>query len=248
MIKEINMYNLQIIEPDEWTVMREQADVLVHSKLLPKSVNTPEKALAIILKGRELGIPAWGALTTIRVIEGVPTVSPQLMVALIQRSGELEAMLVNGDAEQCAVTMQRKGQEPHSELFTMDDAVKQNLAKRQNWIKMPAIMLKWRAIAACARVVFPDVILGMYAPEEIAPDADVGDDGALIIETCPVVVTQSRLARTVVRSHPHGLGQGLVPPPCRRPQAPPDGGAHLATCVRSWVGHSFAWASAASSP
>ena len=193
--------------------MREQADVLVQSNLLPSSVNTPEKALAIILKGRELGIPAWAALTTIHVIDGVPTASPQLMVALIQRSGELADMTVDGDDESCAVTMQREGQQPHTEVFTMDDAVRQDLAQRKNWVKMPTVMLKWRAIAACARVVFPDVILGMYTPEEIAPGADVNEEGALLIETeSPNTAASGTHFRLEAGGHEQGNGHQASTP------------------------------------
>ena len=42
-------------------------------------------------------------------------------------------------------------------------------------------MLKWRAISACCRVLFPDVIQGLYTIEEISPDTQVDEEGALSI-------------------------------------------------------------------
>ena len=52
------------------------------------------------------------------------------------------------------------------------DAKTLGLAGKDNWKKQPATMLKWRAVSACARVVFPDVIQGMYTPEEIGQDTE----------------------------------------------------------------------------
>lgn len=41
----------------EWKMLKEQATMAVKSGFLPRAVDTPEKAIVIALKGRELGIP-----------------------------------------------------------------------------------------------------------------------------------------------------------------------------------------------
>lgn len=180
---------LQLRETDamaEWGVIREKAAILVKSKFLPKSIETPEQALAIILTGRELGIGDMQALNNINVIQGKPTVPPQLMLALINRTGQLEDMLITDDGQCCAVTMKRRGRQPHSEAFSMKDAALMktteyiggekktiSLSEKYNWKQQPAVMRKWRAVAACARVVFPDVILGLYTPDEMGATMDV---------------------------------------------------------------------------
>ena len=51
------------------------------------------------------------------------------------------------------------------------------LAGKDNYKKQAATMYKWRAIAACARAVFADVILGLYTPDEMG--ADVNEDGEI---------------------------------------------------------------------
>ena len=191
---------LQLRETDtmaEWGVMREQAVMLVKSKFLPKSIETPEQALAIILTGRELGIGIMQALNNINVISGKPTVPPQLMLALINRTGALEGLSIDDDGQSCTVTMKRRGREPHSESFSMKDAAlmktteyingnKQtiSLSEKYNWKQQPAVMRKWRAVAACARVVFPDVILGLYTPDEMGAHTDV--ETGEVIEVAPV--------------------------------------------------------------
>lgn len=168
---------LAVIQAAEWEILTAQAKALVQSGFLPKAIDTPQKAVAIIMLGRELGIAPWASMSSINVIQGKPSVSPQLMLALINRSGQLEDMLVDGDERQCSVTMKRKGRAPHTESFSIDEARKMNVTGKPTWQSIPGTMLKWRAVAACARVVFPDVILGLYTPDEMGADVAVDETG-----------------------------------------------------------------------
>ena len=98
--------NLSAMSPsaDEWKIITDQARMLVGTNFLPQSIKTPEQAVAIILQGRELGIPTMAALGTINVIQGKPTISPQLMLALINRSGQLENFSIENDKQTNAAT------------------------------------------------------------------------------------------------------------------------------------------------
>jgi len=167
------------------------AQVLVKSGMLPRSVESTEAAVAIMLKGRELGIGPMHAFDSITVIQGKPGASPQLMIALINRSGFCEQMDISDDGNAAVVTMKRRGRAPHTERFGMDDAelfmtsewinkVKREipLSQKHNWKSQPKTMRKWRAVAACARIVFPDVIAGMYTPDELGAMTD--QDGKAI--------------------------------------------------------------------
>jgi hypothetical protein len=151
-----------------------------------------------MLTAHELGIPEMEALRSINVIQGKPTVSPQLMLALINRSGQLEDMKIADDGRTCVVTMKRKGRQPHGEAFGVDDADRMmttegygdnkkqiKLSEKYNWKQMPKIMRKWRAVAACARVVFPDVITGLYTPEEMGSDVSYDEEETATIEVLP---------------------------------------------------------------
>lgn len=164
----------------EFDTMREQANTLVKTGFLPVSIKTAEQALAIILTGRELGVPAMTALNGINVIQGKPTVSPQLMLGLIGRSGLLEDIKINTSEEGASVMMKRRGRTAHTEIFGFDEAKAMGLLSKDNYRKQAGTMYKWRAVSACARVVFPDVLLGLYTHEEIAPDAIVNEDGELM--------------------------------------------------------------------
>jgi RecT family len=172
----------------EWTTLREQATLLLKSGFLPSTITRPEQAVAIAMLARELDVPLWAGFATINVIQGKPTVSPQLMLGLIYRSGVCERIAITEETEvRCTVAMKRKGQAAHSETFTLEDAKKLGLVGKDNWNKQPKIMLRWRAVAACARVVFPDIILGLYLLDEMRPDAGMADDLPVTVESQTVM-------------------------------------------------------------
>jgi hypothetical protein len=177
-IQKLEIPKVNTPDASEFGVMRETATMLVKTGFLPQSINTPEKAIAIILTGRELGIGTMAALNTINVISGKPTVSPQLMLALIERSGQLEDIQIVNEDSHVRCTMKRRGRSPHTEFFGDAEATAMQLKGKDNYKKQAFTMYKWRAVAACARVVFPDVISGLYTPDEMG--ADVTEDGELL--------------------------------------------------------------------
>lgn len=156
----------------------QMSDMLVKSGMIPPTVKTKEAAAAIILKGRELGIPTMEAFSLINVISGKPTISPQGMIALARRTGQLQDITITDETDTAVVTVTRKGQTPFTTRFSARDAVAMGLANKDNWQKQPKVMRQWRAISANFRITFPDVIGGMYMPEELG--ADVNDEGEVI--------------------------------------------------------------------
>jgi hypothetical protein len=168
----------------EFTVMRDTAGMLVKTGFLPQSIKTAEQAMAIILTGRELGIGMMAALNSINVVQGKPTISPQLMLALIERSGQLEDIQIqphDGNSMRC--TMKRKGRTEHTEYFGETEARALGLLGKDNYKKQAFTMYRWRAVAACARVIFADVILGLYTPDEMG--ANVDDEGEIVLPDNP---------------------------------------------------------------
>ncbi|WP_412027879.1 hypothetical protein [Deinococcus yunweiensis] len=161
--------------------LRDFGGMLVSSGMLPSSIRTPEAAVTIIVKGMELGLPPMAALNGITVIQGKPTVSPQLMLSLINRSGQLENIEIETGKDGATVTMKRRGRTPFTAKFGPTEAQAMGLNTKDNYKKQPAVMYQWRAVAACARVVFPDVIDGMYTPEELGADVQVDEDGAMTV-------------------------------------------------------------------
>jgi hypothetical protein len=163
-------------------MLREQATVLVKTHFLPKGVDTPEKAIAIMLKGRELGVPPMYALSNISVINGKPTAGAELMLALIYRDhGDDAVRITESTPSCCTVAYRRKGWPRHETFsFTIDDAERADLLGKDNWRHYPSAMLRARCISAVARLAFPDTIGGLYTPEELGVQVTVNADDAVI--------------------------------------------------------------------
>ena len=175
---------LVLAEPQEpvsmelFTLLREQATTLIKTGFLPAHLKTPEQAVAVVLIGRELGVPMMQALRKIFVIQGTPALASELMLALAERTRKIEDLRIEDDGMTCTVTVKRKGRKsPVTTAFSGADAAKMGLAEKDNWKKQPAVMRRWRAIAANLRLSFPDAIGGMYSVEEVAPDLAVDATG-----------------------------------------------------------------------
>lgn len=164
----------------EWAMIKEQATLLVKSKLLPTAIDTPEKAIAIALKGRELGIPLMQAFGHIHVVQGKPSISAELMLSLIYRNchGAVVNYIETTD-KSCEIEACRPGGKPAKFRFTWADAEKAKLTCKDSWKNYPAAMLRARTISIVARAMFPDAIMGCsYTPEELG--AEVDDEGEVI--------------------------------------------------------------------
>lgn len=155
--------------------MLRQAELFVKSGFFPKHVDTKEKALVIMMKGRELGLPFTESLSKISVIQGVATTKVETLLGLARRTGQMEdfkqRFFPNEVSPQyCEVTIKRKGQSPHTCRFGDEEIKAMGLEGRDNYRKQKATMISWRAISKNLRVTFPDAIGGLYLEEEIAND------------------------------------------------------------------------------
>ncbi len=113
---------MTLFDPARFGTLKQMASILVKSGFLPRAIKTDEQVLTILIKGWELGLPPMEAVTGIAVIDGKPAVSPQLMLALINRSGQLRDLVIDGDDAKCTVTMTRRGRRAHTETFSIADA------------------------------------------------------------------------------------------------------------------------------
>ena len=157
-------------EPGSITEAFHLAGILVKSRLLPDSVQSPEAAFAIIATGRELGLTAMQSLRSIHVIKGKTILSADLVAALVKSRRDVCAyfMLVESTTERATYKTQRVGEpEATSLTFTFEDAKRAQVTGNPNWTKFPAAMLRARAITALARAVYPDLAMGIYDPDEL---------------------------------------------------------------------------------
>jgi hypothetical protein len=160
------------------------ASTLVKSGLLPSAIKSPEAALVIILTGRELGLAPLQALRSISVVEGKPTLSADLLLALAYKSGLCTGYeILELTDEKCVVQISRNGQVKPPYSYTIEEARKAGLANRPNWQRHTKAMLRARATSAACRAYFPDVVLGLYTPDELE------DLSPVVSEAAPVVIT-----------------------------------------------------------
>lgn len=171
----------------EWTCMREQADLLVKTGFLPAGVKAPEQAIAIMLKGRELTIPPMEALSQLYVVQGKVTLQAQLMLGLIRRSNRYGYKILESSNSRCIVEMwpYAHPEEKFTSTFTIQDAKTAGLANKAIWTQYPAQMLRARAISAAARVVCPEIIGGLYTPEELGAEVAINAEGEVEVVDAP---------------------------------------------------------------
>jgi hypothetical protein len=173
----------------ELQVLKNEAQVALESKMLPASIQTWQQAVTIAMKGRELGIPLMQSLSHIHVVNGKPSCSSELMLALIFKNCPTAIIdYVSSNEKVCEIQARRsKEYPPQTFKFSLDDAVRVGgLLTKQTWKSYPQAMLRARAISMMSRALFPDAISGMsYTPEELGAEvvpAEAIEDGVIVEE------------------------------------------------------------------
>jgi hypothetical protein len=110
-------------------------------------------------------------LQTYHLIEGHLTMRADAMLAAFRKAGGEFTWIKDGkDGQSAAIKLKFAGNEYVSE-FTFADAEKALLVKKDkpnsNWMKTPANMLRARAVSDGVRMLAPEVVCGIYTPEEM---------------------------------------------------------------------------------
>ena len=201
----MNVTTGEMMQTNTWETMKEQASMLVKSGFLPPALNTPEKVIAVALKGKELGVPMMEAISSINIIQGKPSISPQLMLALARRTGELESFACPTNEQGATCTVKRRGQPEHTNHFGPKEALALGLSGKDNYKKQASVMYQWRAIAANLRVTFSDAVCGMYTPEEMGAEVNVNDDGSIEVKTERPTIQMPRAKSVVLEDRKSGV-------------------------------------------
>lgn len=147
----------------------------------------PEEAAFLLMTGRELGLSPMQSLRGIYVVSGKPVLSADLMVAAVRRSGLCESWrVVESTPQRCEIETLRKGETvPARRVWTMDDAKRAGLTGKGTWAAYPAAMLRHRCAADLARQEYPDVLLGLYDPDEM----DASPAQPAVVESVPTLAS-----------------------------------------------------------
>ena len=148
------------------------AEVMAKSGLLPKALDTKEKVFIALQWGVELGLTPMAAATNIAVINGKPTLSADIMHAIVRNNPEYAGAEWKKQDEQAAEVLVKRKNANMTETFRgyydIEMAKRANLLSKENWRAYPARMLKHRALSFALRGAFPDVLAGLYSPEELS--------------------------------------------------------------------------------
>ncbi len=159
--------------PDEsvfspWTQLDKMLDFgrhLLATGFCPNGVRTPAQVVAIIQAGREVGIPPMYALREIAVVNGRPTLSGKLMLALMHRAGVKTEWLETGDTK-AVLRATRPNGVTFTGSFTIEEAGRAGLLTKagNTWKQYPAAMLRWRTVSLVTKTNPPGAAKALSCP------------------------------------------------------------------------------------
>jgi hypothetical protein len=189
---------------EELKNLKDLAATFISSGLLPRAIDKPEKAILIMLKGKEAGIAPLQALAHIHVIDGKPSMSAELMLSQLYKNIQgFVHQFAQSDNKACRVKVRRPGTDWMDFSFTIEDANAAGLTGKGPWKAYTAAMLRARCLSAMARAVGPDALAGIsYTPEELGVEVDA--TGAVVgggsVETGDKVAKLRALAKPATKA------------------------------------------------
>lgn len=194
-----------ILLVDSWDERVIVAEKMLEGQMIPSSFSSPESVISVIEMGTELGMGPWAALNHIITIQGKVTLTLNAMLSIARSKGVLIKVVKDYELTEVAVRTKEgvkkiqdrttsvvvtRGEDIYSPSGKLLDsriseyvytkfwaeAVKADLASKDNWKKMPRQMLRARTITEALRLYAADIILGMYESTEI------GDANNIIID------------------------------------------------------------------
>lgn len=162
--------SITIISPRTLSEAKELATTLSAARSLPEALQQkPADVLAIVMAGAELGLAPLQSIRALVLIKGKPTLSADAMGALVKSRRDVCTWLrlVESSATIATYETLRNGDPGPTRLsFTIEQARTAGL-NGDNWKRFPEAMLRARALSALCRAVYPDLLLGVYDPEEL---------------------------------------------------------------------------------
>jgi hypothetical protein len=164
---------------------------LALASLLPADLRgKPNDVLALMLYGQDLGLTPMQSIQGIYVVKGKPQLASQTWTGLARRAGH-KVRIIESTDKQCTVEIVRcdDADYPHMETFTIDDAIRAGLCRRDDkgqivaksakgdplpWQAYTKTMLRNRALSNAGKVACPEVAMGFAIEGDLdyVPDDD----------------------------------------------------------------------------
>lgn len=153
---------MQLIPFDQTKLM---AQAIAESKLF--GIQTPAQALALGLLCQAEGRHPAEAARDYHIINGKPSLKSEAMLARFQQAGG-KVEWHDYTHESVSGTFSHPQGGTLKVSWTIKDAERAGLTGNPTWKKFPRQMLKARCISEAVRGIYPGVLSGLYAPEEVA--------------------------------------------------------------------------------
>lgn len=156
------------------------AETLSKSNMIPTAYRgKPEDIFVAMAMGYQLGFPVEQSLQDIAVINGRPCLWGDGLISLVLNHPDCEGInelpIYSGQVVTGYIcTVKRKGHEPHTKSFTIQDAERAGLLKKGGvWQYYPDRMLQMRARSLALRDRFADALRGLRQAEVEQDDHEV---------------------------------------------------------------------------
>jgi hypothetical protein len=145
------------------------ATTLCASQMVPKQyVNNPKNAVGAMAHGMPLGMNAMQAMQSVAMINGMPGLYGDGLLAVCRSCPAWEWMQEAIDGETAICTAKRRNEPEVTATFSVQDAKRAQLWGKQGpWTQYPTRMLAMRARAFALRNLYADVLRGMGSAEEL---------------------------------------------------------------------------------
>ncbi len=137
-----------------------------NNKVVPEYLKTEGDIVAAMGTGMELGMGPFTALRSVKMVKGNVVLTADSQLGLIIKAGIKFKWLKMGQDGVATISMTRPGFEPFEHSYSLKEAKQAGLAHRAVWQAHPAAMLRARCVSGAAKAYAPDVLSGVYSPEE----------------------------------------------------------------------------------
>lgn len=164
----------EIAVRSELTEKMDWARVVAPSSMLPKAFqNNPASLLVAAEYADALGINRINALTEIHMVQGRPTLSANLMAAMVRKAGHKLRIQTKPGAVQATLIRADDPDYPFTVVWDLEKAKQAGLLGRDTWKNYPDQMLRNRAISEVVRQGASEILLGAtYTPEELGAEVN----------------------------------------------------------------------------
>jgi hypothetical protein len=192
------------------------AKVFADSDLLPKHFQgKPANVFVALRYAQNFQIDPMLAIQNIYIINGVPSLSSQLLIALANSSGLIDGQITfhsTGKNESLVVTARAKlkNGELAESTFSYMQAREAGLTQKLPWKINAEQMLRYRAASSLIKAYLPHVAFGLHAKEEAEDYADLQAPPQLeapknVLEKLATPVVKSVIEdASVVNEEPNG--------------------------------------------